>query len=175
MKRRGYTIIHDADMPTLMQATPYVHLVMNCQNPDCKRPIRLPAPKTQDESFSQSEWPTKGWTRYFLCAECGQGYEYSSRYVLRENQDAPDPWTAGKCQCFSVQYGCDVGNCGTRIIAYVVADAGLNSVQLTEKLSKTGSTPRVCFPCSNRDMYFHFASMPEVLTPVAVKLSPFPY
>jgi hypothetical protein len=168
----SFSLVHDMTTPT--QAKPYVHWTMRCQNPDCGQPIPLPPPKNQDESSNQLEWPME-WKKFFVCAQCGHGYEYSGKHVHRENQDIQSPWESGKRQCYSVRYVCDVGNCDTQIAAYAVESPG---VQLYETISTRAAYPwKIGYWCPKPDkkMYDHFASMPEQATVVRFEQCAFPF
>lgn len=161
-------------MSSLMQAKPYVHLLMDCRNPECGRPIPLPDPMTRNVPSSQSEWPKDKWKKFFVCVHCGQGYEYSRTSIRSETLATESPWALGHCSCYLVQYRCDAGNCTSPIEAFVVADNTLDIEKVHERITKPEKIPRVRFYCPNTH-WQHFAAMPD--PPKAIDLKPcdFPY
>jgi hypothetical protein len=160
-------------MSTPMQATPYVHLLMSCQNPGCREPIPLPGPTIQDESSNQSEWPTAKWKRFFLCAKCGHGYEYSNNNILQVIQETADPWTAGTCLCYAVQFECVVRNCDTHITSFVIADSQLEASKVHETLAVSA---RARFDCPNEGhLGQHHAVIPDPEYCLHVYLCSFPF
>jgi hypothetical protein len=163
-------------MSTLTQATPYVHLVMDCQNPDCGQPIPLPDSTIQNETPSQSGWPKADWKKFFVCVHCGHGYEYSSTRIRQETQETKSPWALGLCSCYSMQYICDAGRCGTPIKAFVIADAGTSIAKLHGILVNLPSSPSVRFRCPNTQKLFaHNASIPDPPGDFVLSLCEFPY
>lgn len=161
-------------MTTPMQATPYVHLTMNCQNPSCGKPIQLPPPTILDASSNRAEWPKGDWLRRFVCAECGQGYEYSSTDIRQAIEATENPWALGQRRCFELQYVCAFGNCCTPIAAYVVGDADLAETAL---LGRLGPSFVPQFSCTNTKFWVNpdRAIRPDPQQALNLSACQFPY
>jgi hypothetical protein len=143
-------------MSTPIPSPPYLHYWLPCRG--CGQPIPLPDPKNRDESSNQWGSPKDGWSRAFVCVLCGHMHEYLKAKIQEEMRPTRSPWELGGFRCYSIRYRCDAESCGSQVQAYAIADVGISTDQLRERIEGSG---RSYLWCANERIGAHMATMPD--------------